>query len=123
MTTIRDQIEEQVTEMVEDNNSRMVEAWNAFADENYYETIGYLSYDECDELFDSPSDLARAVSNGFDINARFYARGDEVVSFNDLDGQDSVLDVNLLTDWIEENQNWVAYGIEVEEEEEEEDDE
>ena len=97
-------IVENIREVVEDfNENKLVELWNEFCDENYYEErIDYLSDDEINDLFSNktPAELIRMGSDVNLDNKYFYFHLNEL---NTTDNILDVVDINELVDYIIDN--------------------
>lgn len=97
-------IVENIREIVEDfNEDKLVELWNEFCDENYYEEkICYLSDDEINDFFSNktPAELIRMGSDIDLDNKYFYFHLDELNTTNDIF---DVVDIDELVDYIIDN--------------------
>lgn len=99
-------IVENIKEVVEDfREEKLVELWNEFCDENYYEErICYLSDDEINDYFSNktPAELIRMGSDVDLDNKYFYFHLNEL---NTTDNIFDVVDVDELVDYIINNDN------------------
>lgn len=100
-------IVENIREVVEDfKENKLVELWNEFCDDNYYEeTIYYLSDDETiNDLFSNktPAELIRIGSDVDLDNKYFYFHLNEL---NTTDNIFDVVDIDELVDYIIDNDN------------------
>lgn len=97
-------IVENIREIVEDfNENKLVELWNEFCDDNYYEErICYLSDDEINDLFSNktPAELIRMGSDVDLDNKYFYFHLNEL---NTTDNVFDVVDIDELVDYIIDN--------------------
>ena len=97
-------IVENIREVVEDfKENKLVELWNEFCDENYYEErISYLSDDEINDLFSNktPAELIRMGSDVNLDNKYFYFHLDELNTTDDIF---DVVDIDELVDYIIDN--------------------
>lgn len=95
-----------IKEVVEDfKEEKLVELWNEFCDENYYEErIEYLSDDEINDLFSkkTPAELIRMGSDVDLDNKYFYFHLNEL---NTTDNIFDVVDIDELVDYIIDNDN------------------
>lgn len=92
--------------VVEDfKEEKLVELWNEFCDENYYEErIEYLSDDEINNLFSkkTPAELIRMGSDVDLDNKYFYFHLNEL---NTTDNIFDVVDIDELVDYIIDSDN------------------
>ena len=101
-------IVENIREVVEDfKENKLVELWNEFCNENYYEeVIYYLSDDEINDFFSNknktPAELIRMGSNVDLDNKYFYFHLGEL---NTTDNIFDVVDIDELVDYIIDNDN------------------
>lgn len=99
-------IVENIREIIEDfKENKLVELWNEFCDENYYEeVIHYLSDDEINDLFSNktPAELIRIGSDVDLDNKYFYFHLNEL---NTTDNIFDVVDIDELVDYIIDNDN------------------
>lgn len=99
-------IVESIRVVVEDfKENKLVELWNKFCAENYYEeVIYYLSDDEINDLFSNSNkttaELIRIGSNVDLDNKYFYFHLDEL---NTTDNVFDVVDIDELVDYIIDN--------------------
>ena len=105
-------IVENIREIIEDfEEERLVELWNEFCNENYYEeVICYLSEDEIDNLFknNTPAELIRMGKDVDLDNKYFYFHLDEL---NTTDNVFDVVDIDELVDYIIDNDDDCNYTI------------
>ena len=97
-------IVENIREVVEDfKETKLVELWNKFCNENYYEErIYYLSDDEINDFFsiETPAELIR-MGKDVDLNSKyFYFHLGELNTTNDIY---DVVDIDELVDYIIDN--------------------
>ena len=94
-------IVENIREIIEDfEEERLVELWNEFCNENYYEeVICYLSEDEIDNLFknNTPAELIRMGKDVDLDNKYFYFH---LCELNTTDNVFDVVDIDELVDYI-----------------------
>ena len=101
-------IVENIREVVEDfKENKLVELWNEFCNENYYEeVIYYLSDDEINDFFSNknktPAELIRIGSDVDLDNKYFYFHLGEL---NTTDNIFDVVDIDELVDYIIDNDN------------------
>lgn len=97
-------IVESIRVVVEDfKESKLVELWNEFCDDNYYEErIYYLSDDKINDLFSNktPAELIRMGSDVDLDNKYFYFHLNEL---NTTDNVFDVVDIDELVDYIIDN--------------------
>lgn len=99
-------IVENIREIVEDfREEKLVQLWNEFCNENYYEErIDYLSDDEINDYFSNktPAELIR-IGKDVDLdNKYFYFHLNEL---NTTDNVFDVVDIDELIDYIIDNDN------------------
>lgn len=116
MSSVYNQIRAQVKDMLAVGSSDIIQAWNDFTSENHYGLLGYLTCDKTNDFFSTPADLAKAIYSGrFNLHHTYYLQDDmQVRTFDTLDGEDSLLDIEQLVLWLEQNENWLSYGIYIE---------
>ena len=105
-------IVENIREIIEDfEEERLVELWNEFCNENYYEeVICYLSEDEIDNLFknNTPAELIRMGKDVDLDNKYFYFH---LCELNTTDDIFDVVDIDELVDYIIDNDDDCNYTI------------
>ena len=105
-------IVENIREIIEDfEEERLVELWNEFCNENYYEeVICYLSEDEIDNLFknNTPAELIRMGKDVDLDNKYFYFH---LCELNTTDNVFDVVDIDELVDYIIDNDDDCNYTI------------
>ena len=105
-------IVENIREIIEDfEEERLVELWNEFCNENYYEeVICYLSEDEIDNLFknNTPAELIR-MGKDVDLDSKYFYF--HLGELNTTDNVFDVVDIDELVDYIIDNDDDCNYTI------------
>lgn len=92
-----------------DNNDNLIGLWNDFcADNNCNEDIIYHnSPEQMAEMFPESIELYKALGRGsFNISHHYFRmRNDALVTFTDLQDDNSPIDFRLLAEWVDEQES------------------
>lgn len=91
------------------NNEELIELWNNFCDNNNYheDIIQHNTADQVAEMFPESIELYKALGRGsFNISHHYFRmRNDALVTFTDLQDDNSPVDFRLLAEWVDEQES------------------